>query len=997
MRKTLSILFLCLSSSAFAADYFVATNGSDLASGNLAAPFATIQKAADVMGAGEACYIRGGTYHEAVVIDNLDGISGSPVTFTAYSNEVVTLDGSQSLADLGSTGWTLHSGNIYKTTLTTDIWQLYIDGELMIPARWPNGNFDDGSIWDWENRWAQGNEGASTNGVLVDAPHANADLAATGLDMTGAMAVLNVGSWKTWTRVVNSHSAGTNTFTYNSASSYKSVHHRYFLEGKLNLLDVEKEWFYDTATQTLYLQVPGGGVPAGDIRGKTQTYALDVTGSSYLNLKKLNFFGTTFKFYNSENVLIEGCDLLYPSCSMRMLGRIAAPLATTITQPGKADASNCTVRDCSFSFAESYAIFTDGDSNRVENCSFDNIDWVVSELPYLQAGIYMRGPNSVFSRNSINTAGASEFMEVGETPLVENCEFINYGLVQNDGAAIQYTIGAQPGSITRYNWFHDAIKYGARFDAPVGASYGGNSGTMHNNVGWNVPAALMLKGELHHCYNNTAFDTSANGIIILDNDALSNAGTITRNNAAEKLSGHRSNFETIPGTHDHNWNGYVTSLDIRTQLRDPDNLDFRLIAGSDIVDGGTNIAGITVGYLGAAPDMGAYEQGDSSYWIPGRKQALASAPVPPDMADGVKTDADLMWREGYQATSHNIYFGTEAGNLSMVGNQTNNIFNPGILAEGQTYYWRVDAVTPTGTVAGAEWQFWVEAGIAGSIAAFTPTDDAYVQDTTPDTNYGDSDQIKLITQIAYGYNREGYLKFNVNVPGIINSASLELYNSGGSHNVGVGVYSMTGTAWSQDTITWSNRPPINGSLLDAGNVNSGSWAMFEVSAAVASNGLVSFGLIRNPLDTQRSINTSETTNAPILTVSYIQPSPAYHYVQWADNFSISNAPGYYSDPDGDQLSNLAEYGLGGDPGNFNDALFPTFGNMNYAYRRRTDATERGLSYNLEECTNLVSNDWNIVYGLPVGVSPLEPGFEAVTNQIPATETNQFIRLRINIQ
>ena len=897
---------------ASAADYYVATTGSDASPGPLAEPFATIQKAADTMSAGDTCYIRGGNYYEAVVINGLNGTSGSPVSFTSYNDEIVTFDGSQSLSDLGSTGWTLHSGNIYKTTLSTDIWQLYIDGELMIPARWPNANFDDGSIWDRLNKWGRGAD-TSTNGSLVDDPHANADLAASNLDMTGAMAILNVGSWKSWTRVVNSHSAGSGTFTYDTADLYKNGGY-YFIEGKLNLLDVEKEWFYDTSTKILYLHAPGGVIPAGDIRGKTQTYAFDVTASTYITLNGLDFFGTTFKFYDSENVLVENCILKYPSCSKRMLGSIAAPEATKITQPNKAHVSNCTVKDCSFSFAESYAIYTDGDGNRVENCFFEYIDWVASELPYLQAGIYMRGPNGEFSRNTINTSGASELMEVGDTPLVEYCEFINYGLMQNDGAAIQYTIGTQPGSITRYNWFHDAIKYGARFDAPVGSPTGGDNGLLHHNVGWNNPAAMMVKGEFHQSYNNTAFNNSGNGIIILDGEAGSNNGSTTRNNAANKLSGHRSSFQAVPGTSDHNWNGYVTLQDIRTQLRDPDNWDFRPITGASVVDAGTNVAGVTDGYLGAAPDMGAYEDGAADYWIPGCRFVQASTPIPPNGNDSVKLDADLMWLSGKDATSHKIYFGSNPGSLTYQGEQTSNIFDPGTLTSNTVYYWQVDEVSPLGTVLGDVWSF--DTTVPGSeiqMAAFSPVGDTYVQDSSPNSNYGGNTQIKLITQITYGYNRNGYMKFNVDVPGNIIRAELDLHNAGGTHNIGVGLHAMSDTSWDENTMTWNNRPVIDGALLDTKNVNAGSWTTFDVSAGVTSTGLVSFGMIRDPLDTQRSIDSKESSFVPVLRVSYVLPGSSNSAPVFSSNPVVkgnaSEDAAYgntlandATDPDGDPLT-----------------------------------------------------------------------------------------------
>ena len=76
---------------------------------------ATIQHAATVLSPGDMPHTRG-SYYQNTVIDGLHGTSSLPITFTNYSNETVTFDGSQALADLGASAWTLHSGNIYKTT-----------------------------------------------------------------------------------------------------------------------------------------------------------------------------------------------------------------------------------------------------------------------------------------------------------------------------------------------------------------------------------------------------------------------------------------------------------------------------------------------------------------------------------------------------------------------------------------------------------------------------------------------------------------------------------------------------------------------------------------------------------------------------------------------------------------------------------------------------------------------------------------------------------------
>ncbi len=55
-----------------------------------------------------------------------------------------------------------------------------------------------------------------------------------------------------------------------------------------------------------------------------------------------------------------------------------------------------------------------------------------------------------------------------------------------------------------------------------------------------------------------------------------------------------------------------------------------------------------------------------------------------------------------------------------------------------------------------------------------------------------------------------------------------------------------------------------------------------------------------------------------------------------------------------------------------------------------------MGYLLELNTNLVSGIWSTNGYTESGTSPLETGFEAVTNLIPATEASGFIRLNLSI-
>ena len=604
------IIVFIIVTCAFGSEFYVAKHGDDSNPGTIDSPFLTIQQASDTMVAGDICYIRKGLYHENVIMDDNGGTDGLPIVFTNYNNERVAMDGTIPIGP----NWQVHSGDIWKTTLDHDIWQLFVDWNEMVMARWPNANFEDGSIWNKEDHWGHGtideDSESYENGTLIDAPHGEVDLAGSGLDVTDAIAILNVGSFKTWTRRVLTHSG--NTFTYDSVPGWKTKHHDYFFEGMLTFLDAEGEWFFDIETKVLYFWVPNGADPNGlHIRGKVQSYAFDVSNSDHVQLIGLEFFGTTFKFENCDNVLVEGCNLYYPSCYKRMLGVVDTQPEMSIIS----SSSNCVVSNSAFRYTDGSALEMYSGSNKIEECYFYHIDYTSTDLNGLMTTIQMGGSGNIFRRNTLHKLGASATLNPGNEALIELNDMSDSGHMQSDGALIQCMVGQQPGVEIRYNWLHDTIKYGARFDG----NGDGNNGLMHHNVIWNVVGGIMAKGFEHALYNNTAFDNGDKNDIIIMIEQGGNEGTITRNNAANKIAGHRTGTYQdypVPGTYDHNWNGYETGGDVKGLLLDPENYDFRPHPDSSLVDAGIVVEGITNDYTGGAPDLGAYENG-GEFWVPG--------------------------------------------------------------------------------------------------------------------------------------------------------------------------------------------------------------------------------------------------------------------------------------------------------------------------------------------------------------------------------------------
>ncbi len=716
MRNTRPFIILviaaCLIPDAGAGNIYVSPGGNNSDPGTPTAPVRTLGYALGLVGPGDTIFMMTGRYHEEISINNLKGTEEAPIVITALNGNQVTLDGTVPI----ESDWTLYSGNIYKTALNQDIWQLFVDEAMMMPARWPNAFLEDQSVWDREHNWGHGNEGPAENGVFVDSPHGSVSLAASGIDANGAIAVMNIGSWKTWSRDVLSHDAGSNTFTYSPVPAYKDKHHYYFLEGKLELLDAPGEWFYDKNTKELYLWLPDGTMPGSGLRGKVQSFVLHMEKCSHIKIEGLGFFATTFYYKNCTHMTVEDCDLRFPSCSKRVLGDHSTPDVTTMFNANTYNPTRNALINCSISFTESQAISFKGHTNRVENCGFYAIDWTVANRPGLMNSIYNEGNSNVFRRNSVELTGASSTLYPGNFPIVELNRITRTGFLQSDGSITQLTIGAQPNSQTRYNWFHNTVKSGARFDAPIPPTVWGNGGTMHHNMVWETNIGLMQKGEYHFCFHNTALQCAKNGMVILDDAAEGgggNKGTITRNNFSDKLSGHRDIYVKVPGEADHNWNGYETGADFRGQVYDFLNHDFRPRWNSALVDAGVPIDQLEEPYIGIAPDLGAYEFGDSVYWIGGRQLERASTPIPGDQGTTSYEFVDLMWLQAYQSLSSEVYFGTSEAAVASAdqnspeyrGIQIHNIFSPGALQAGQSYFWRIDAVKEGAIVKGEVWSF----------------------------------------------------------------------------------------------------------------------------------------------------------------------------------------------------------------------------------------------------------------------------------------------------
>jgi hypothetical protein len=82
----------------------------------------------------------------------------------------------------------------------------------------------------------------------------------------------------------------------------------------------------------------------------------------------------------------------------------------------------------------------------------------------------------------------------------------------------------------------------------------------------------------------------------------------------------------------------------------------------------------------------------------------ASAPVPPDQASSVDLSPTLSWLPGSNALSHAVYFGIGTPS-TLFTNTSSSLLALTNLLPSATYFWRVDTLTPGGSVPGDVWSF----------------------------------------------------------------------------------------------------------------------------------------------------------------------------------------------------------------------------------------------------------------------------------------------------
>ncbi len=162
-------------------------------------------------------------------------------------------------------------------------------------------------------------------------------------------------------------------------------------------------------------------------------------------------------------------------------------------------------------------------------------------------------------------------------------------------------------------------------------------------------------------------------------------------------------------------------------------------------------------------------------------------------------------------------------------------------------------------------------GTPGPVMTFSPTDDSWVRSTSPSSNYGSQDTVRVRLTASETINT--YLKFNLSgITGPVQGAKLRLFvaddsPSGGSIYLVSNNLAGSSTPWTESTIRWNNAPPVSGTPLDtAGTATTGTWVEFDVSAAITGNGIYSFAIANGSTNSVLYNSKEAASNRPELVI-----------------------------------------------------------------------------------------------------------------------------------
>ena len=470
--------------------YYVSPSGSDSSPGTQAQPFATVQNGVNQLLAGDTLILRAGNYHELVTMPR-SGSAGSPITLTAYPDETPTLIGAQ----LVNGPWTVYSGSIYMASWPTQPMQVFSDGHLLNEARWPNTAIEDL---------------AGMTYAIADAGDATS-LTKAGLppvDLTGAWIRIMAGqAWVGYDRQVASDNQATGELSWNLPVNELSElmprrGNKFFVYGKLNLLDAPGEWYWDPNAQMLYVWTQDGASPAGRIEAGVAGAVLNLSGQSYITVNGLEARGGWFNLQNSTSCTIKNFVLYAPNWLRAFDGYTVTPeFLGGVDVSGSGNLINGGLVE----FAGRAGIHLAGSNNTVQQVTIQDQGLTWSNDAGLAAS---DGTQNLIQNNTVQRTAQAGVTMGSQSKIFNNLVESNCLIMEDCGDLYTWSMDGQ-GTEIAYNILRDNQ---ARWGAAIYLDAGSHGFNLHDNLAQHILWNGTNITGVNTIENNTFLDVQHQGI-----------------------------------------------------------------------------------------------------------------------------------------------------------------------------------------------------------------------------------------------------------------------------------------------------------------------------------------------------------------------------------------------------------------------------------------------------------------------------------------------------
>lgn len=651
--------------------------------GSMNCPYPTIETALEHVQPWDRIILREGRYTEFIMRDGLNDETGivwgqldpdfggprtNTITIEPYPNEKVVIDGTISI----NVDWrpTVHNGHpVFKATLDSsaiadqiqrpfrDVYGVWIDKRYQVPAVTPNiKNPTDPSYGGPNDR---------IPGTYWETDVEQSEVQDWNVDREEGLA-------------------------------------------RLNWLDNLEEWAYDPASEELYIYADPRFIPTStNVRIRVLHRMIHIRRAVNLEFRNLEFFGGSIK--------VEGANILFEDCEFKQLHDITLPALMldgsrcTGLYTWNAEFVNCRFSEIPYV----YNVKIRGLHSRVENCLFTNMDWWAhpggggAELGNIARYV-------TFENSKIGGLGGSPLMEYCRIEDFKDpcdCSGINKGahgaprsmtrynwVINGPGANGMRIDGGATGAGNRRGDIHHIVTIGNNRGMRLKGDYHDvHHVTAYDNRMFDVDLFVGKYGEpgefhqdFHLGYTPGNINTEISNSLIEQSftcpspDCWDYPESVSGGNQPMNAPllfdlgiwfgsslGHSSILRELADP----W--YQWLYEYESSSEHPTNrsqdYDFRPRKGSTLIDAGVVIPGINDGqdlqfnrppsfpgqnrrFVGDAPDIGAYEYGDSVYWIPGYRYSHPSFPIPRNNAVDVIPDYSVVWNYPYKKD----YTGTTA-------------------------------------------------------------------------------------------------------------------------------------------------------------------------------------------------------------------------------------------------------------------------------------------------------------------------------------------------